>query len=71
MPFYIKVPLSEDGVIDTNGKLQRVDTRAHASELYDSDAGHAKGVADECGQKSHGVLNTCEQENSWSKDDPK
>jgi hypothetical protein len=47
MPFYIKVPLSEDGLIDTNGKLQKVETRAHASELVYSDAAHAKGVADE------------------------
>ncbi len=47
MPFYVKVPLSEDGLIDTNGEFQRVDTRAHASELVYSDAAHAKGIADE------------------------
>jgi hypothetical protein len=46
MPFYIKVPLSHGGYANTNGQIESVQSRAHASELLYGDAAHAKGLAD-------------------------
>jgi hypothetical protein len=47
MPFYLKVSLSENGTADTNGEIEKVELRAHATELIYSDAGRLQGLAQE------------------------
>lgn len=45
MAFYLSVPLSKDGVADMQGKIEKVDGRAHASELIYGDAAYILGLA--------------------------
>ena len=45
--FYLSVPLSEDGIAEDMGKMQRVDSRAHATELLYGDAAYLQGAAQE------------------------
>ncbi len=47
LTFYIRVPLSEYGVAEMKGKVERIDTRAHASELIYGDAAYLQGLAQE------------------------
>lgn len=47
MAFYINVPLSADGIADTKGKVEKVELRAHATELIYGDATYLQVVAQE------------------------
>lgn len=47
MAFYLKVPLSGHGIADTKGKVERLELRAFATELFYDDAAHLQGLAQE------------------------
>ena len=42
MKFYVKVPISEDGMVETPEEVQKVDSRAHASEMFYQDAAYIR-----------------------------
>lgn len=47
MAFYLKVPLSEHGIADLEGNLDRVELRAHATEMIYGDAAYLQGLVQE------------------------
>ncbi len=47
MTVYVRVQLSEDGVAEPTGPVEKVDMRAHASELLYGDAAYLHGLAKE------------------------
>ena len=47
MAFYLNVRLSDLGVVDTKGNIEKVELRAFATELIYGDAAHLQGIAQE------------------------
>lgn len=47
MTFYINVPVSELGTVEKAGEMRRVDSRAHATEMFYGDAAYLLGIAQE------------------------
>ena len=45
MPFYLKVPLSEEGIADMTGEVELMDLRADATLLIYGDAAYLMGMA--------------------------